>query len=94
MDMTQFAGSGRFLKVADLDGGSIQETIAAIGPGKYDKANATFESGAVLSLNVTNTRALIKAYGSNSTDWLGKVVELYIGKIEDGVCQNKKKLHC
>jgi hypothetical protein len=89
MDMRKYAGE-RFLKVADLDGGSIQETIAVIKPGKYDKPNVVFESGNLLGLNVTNTRTLVRAYGSNSTDWIGKAIELYVGEVEvrDGELQD------
>jgi hypothetical protein len=81
MDMKQFVGE-HFLKVADLNGEPIQKTIAIVKQGKYDKANVVFEDGDVLGLNVTNTRCLLKAYGDNSTDWIGKTIELYVGQIE------------
>jgi hypothetical protein len=35
-----------------------------------------------LALNATNTGALIRAYGPNSDDWIGREVELYGGTVE------------
>jgi hypothetical protein len=81
MDMKQYAGE-HFLKVTDLDDEPIQKTIAVIKTGKWDKPNCVFEDGDVLSLNVTNSRALLKAYGSDSDGWVGKTIELYVGKVE------------
>ena len=81
MDMRLFAGE-HFLKVADLNDGTAQKTIAVVKSGKYDKPNIVFEDGDLLSLNVTNTRCLMRAYGGNSTDWVGKTIELYVGKVE------------
>jgi hypothetical protein len=41
----------------------------------------TFESDR-LSLNKTNVNTLIKAYGPNDEDWIGRVVELYVGPLK------------
>jgi hypothetical protein len=90
MDMRKFAGS-KFITVDDLRDGPREETINAIGPGKYERPVATFESGDRFSLNITNTNTLIKAYGPNDQDWIGCVIELaigdvkYNGGIQDGV---------
>lgn len=81
MDMRKFAGKS-FIKLADVSDGPLTDTIAAVRPGKFEKPNLIFESGAALSLNATNNKALIRAYGPNSEDWIGKEVELYGGEIE------------
>jgi hypothetical protein len=78
MDMQQFAGSS-FITVKTLRAGPRQEVIVSVEPGKYDKPVATFESGDKLSLNKTNVRALIDAYGEESRDWVGCIIELSIG---------------
>jgi hypothetical protein len=57
-------------------------TIAEIGEGRYDKPVATFDDGTRLSLNVTNSRALARAYGTDSRDWIGMEIELHLGTIE------------
>ena len=41
-----------------------------------------FESGEALSVNSTNNRTLMRAYGSNSDEWVGKDVELALGRIK------------
>ena len=79
MDMKKYANSG-FIKVDTLNG-PIQEVIAAIEQGKYDKPNAIFTDGSKLSLNATNVSTLIRAFGSNDVDWINKKVELYVGKL-------------
>jgi hypothetical protein len=79
MDATQYAGSS-YLTVEDLADGSRTEEITDVFVGPYEKLVAQFESGAALSLNVTNTKALIKAYGEDTDDWIGKSVELYVGE--------------
>ena len=42
-----------------------------------------FESGDQLSLNVTNTRIMNKAYTTESDNWLGQVIELSLGHYMD-----------
>jgi hypothetical protein len=81
MDMSKYSG-GNFIKVTDVQDGPIQEQIAVVKLGKWDKPNLVFESGSMLSVNSTNNAVLMKAYGKNSDDWLGKAVELYLGQIE------------
>jgi hypothetical protein len=78
MDMKQY-GASAFIGVENLRDGPRQETIAAVALGKFDRPTVTFESGDQFSLNKTNTRILIKAYGPNSKDWTGKTIELFIG---------------
>jgi hypothetical protein len=78
MDMRNYAGSA-FISVDDLRDGPRQETIAAVALGKFDRPNVTFETGDQFSLNKTNTRTLINAYGPNSQDWIGKTIELCLG---------------
>src|SRR6516164_5593500 len=81
MDMRRFSGE-HFIKVDDVRDGPIQEKIAVVRQGKYDKPDLVFESGDVLSLNATNNKILMRAYGRNSDDWIGKEVELFHGEIE------------
>ena len=78
MDMRQFAGSS-FITVETLRDGPREEVIVSVAPGKYDKPVATFESGDQLTLNKTNVRTLINAYGEDSRDWVGCNIELSIG---------------
>jgi hypothetical protein len=81
MDMQKFSG-GSFIKVADVKDGPLKEQIAAVTLGKWDKPNLVFESGSLLSVNATNNQILMRTYGRNSDDWVGKEIELYLGEIE------------
>jgi hypothetical protein len=79
--MRKFAGTA-FIKTADVTDAPRRETIAAVNVGKYDRPVAVFESGDQLTLNATNTKTLIRAYGDDSESWVGHTVELYLGEAE------------
>jgi hypothetical protein len=81
MDMRKYSGS-TFLKTDDVRGGPLQERIASVVMGKYEKPDIVFESGDRLPVNATNNKALIRAYGIDSDAWIGHVVELSLGEIE------------
>jgi hypothetical protein len=81
MDMRKFSGP-TFLKVDDVREGPLQLQIAAINDGKYEKPDAVFETGETLSLNATNVKTLIRAYGPKSEGWAGKQIELTLGTVK------------
>jgi hypothetical protein len=81
MDTRKYSGQ-TFISLADVAGGPLREQIAAVTVGKYDKLNAVFESGDILSLNATNVRILQRSYGIDSDLWIGKEVELFKGEVE------------
>ncbi len=80
MDMRQYAGSSLFVTVDSVREGPRDEVIVSVEPGRYDKPVLTFESGLKFSLNVTNTSALLNAYGPNDQDWIGCTIALYLGE--------------
>src|SRR5215471_1519046 len=93
MDMRQYMGTSYF-NVDDIaPGGPRQETILDVQIGNYGRPDLHFADGNRLSLNVTNTRTLGRAYGTDSKDWIDKIIELYVGEIEtkDG---NKHAITC
>jgi hypothetical protein len=82
MDVSKFFGAV-FLKVDDVKAsGPIVVKIVGIAEGQYEKPNLTFANGTMLSVNATNGRTLMRAYGSESNDWIGKEIELSIGKTQ------------
>jgi len=70
-----------FIKPDDVREKPLRRRIADVRKGNYDKLEAVFDSGEVLSLNATNTRALSRVYGGRSDELMGKVVELYLGQL-------------
>ena len=81
MDMKKYSGA-RFITIADVRDGPIQGQIAVVRPGKFEKPDLVFESGDVLSVNSTNNRTLMKAYGPSSEGWIGQEIEMFLGEIE------------
>jgi hypothetical protein len=51
----------------------------AVEDGSFDKSVLRFNDDTLLSINATNAKTLLRAYGEESDDWVGKMVELYIG---------------
>jgi hypothetical protein len=82
MDLTKFFGAV-FLKVDDVKAsGPIVVKIVGIAEGQFGKPNLTFDNGSVLSVNATNGPTLMRAYGAESNDWIGKQIELSIGRTQ------------
>jgi hypothetical protein len=81
MDMRKYSGQ-TFIKVADVRNGPLRMQIAAVREGKYEKPDLVFESGEALSVNSTNNRTLMRAFGSDSNEWVRKYVELALGQIK------------
>ena len=83
MDMRKYAG---FIRPDDVRGGPLRETIARVGESeKFECPALVFESGSELTLfnYSTNLRAMLKAYGYESNDWIGHMVELSLGTYTD-----------
>jgi hypothetical protein len=85
MDMRKFSGE-HFIKTADVRDGPLQMQIAVVREGKFDKPDLVFESGDLLSLNATNNQILLRAYGPNSDNWIGKDIELFLGEESASGC--------
>jgi hypothetical protein len=80
MDMRKYTSG--FIRPEDLHDGPRQERIINVYISeKHDCPVLEFESGDQLIVfsNSSNVRALARAYGFDSNDWLGHVVELSFG---------------
>jgi hypothetical protein len=86
MDMQEFSGSS-FFKADELkDQPPVQLRIFIVEIGKYNRPNITFESGRKFSVNTTNNKTLVEAYGRDSDNWIGHVIELFV---VDGVFEGE-----
>jgi hypothetical protein len=81
MDMTKYSGPS-YIKPNDVRDEPIEGRIAGIKEGKFGKPDLFLDSGDVLSLNSTNNKILMKAYGTNSDLWIAKMIRLFLGEIE------------
>jgi hypothetical protein len=81
MDMRKYSGE-TYIKTVDVRGGPLRAKIAVVREGQYGRPDLVFETGEILSLNATNNKILIRAYGPNSEDWIGKEIELFLGEVE------------
>jgi hypothetical protein len=79
MDMRQFK-KPRFLKVEDIRDRPRQDRIAGVVMGQFKKPDLIFESGDKLGLSATNSEILSSAYSFESEEWVGHLIELYVGK--------------
>jgi hypothetical protein len=77
-DMSEYAGS-RFIKYDDVAGAPRRETIAAVRKGDFGRPVLVFASGFQLTVNTTNARTLVDAYGKDPRNYIGAVVEAYPG---------------
>jgi hypothetical protein len=84
-DVRKYLGAA-YLKVGYIkaaDNGVIRVSIMGVSESeRYDKLELELSDGAKLSLNVTNTRTLARAYGTDDDAWLGKEIELFVGDLE------------
>jgi hypothetical protein len=78
MDISDQLGSNEFIKVHHLTG-PRRDVIANVTEGRFGP-EAEFQGGGKLSLNQTNLRALANAWGPETDAWIGKEIELYVGK--------------
>jgi len=79
MDMSKYSGL-HFIKCDDVRDGPIVEKIAGVKEGKFAKPDLYFRNGDVFSLNATNNKTLLKAYGKESDAWIAKTIRLRLGE--------------
>lgn len=93
MDVTDFMGSADFLKAAELGNKTPQCVVKAVHTrefnndekGPHEKLVLEFvDKDKMVVLNVTNTRAMATAYGTDSDDWIGKTVILSVRQTQMG----------
>src|SRR5262245_2579007 len=91
MKMSEYSGSA-FVKMSDLVDGPLRETIANVEIGQYGRPVLTFTDGSRFTVNITNNKVLVRAFGDDGEDWIGHNIELYAGKTKyqgsetDSVC--------
>ena len=81
IDMRKYGGE-YYLTIADVRDRPLRMKIVDVREGKYDKPDLIFETGDALSLNATNRRVLMRAYGPTSDTWISKDIELVLGETE------------
>jgi hypothetical protein len=81
MDMRKYSGAA-FINIDDVRERPLQMQIAVVREGKYEEPDLVFESGEAFTVNSTNNRTLMRAYESNSDNWIGKEIELALGKVK------------
>jgi hypothetical protein len=93
MDMRKF--SSGFIKPENVRDAPFHGRIVNIYTSeKYDRPVLVFDSGDEFTVNETNNKTLIKAYGFESDNWIGQEIELALGSYSDWRTdrRHKKKL--
>jgi hypothetical protein len=82
MDMRKF-NSG-FIKADDVRDGPFQACIINVTISeKYNRPVLELDNGEQFTVNATNNRVLIRAYGPNDEDWRGHTIEFSLGYYKD-----------
>jgi hypothetical protein len=82
MDARKFLKGPTFRTTKDVEEGPVQSLIERVEEGKYGKLNLIFADMTAISVNATNNRVLIGAFGYSTENWIGRTVELYAGEVE------------
>jgi hypothetical protein len=80
-NMRKYAGSS-YITLDDVADHSIKATIIEVTQGSFDKPVLLLDDGRRFSINATNCKTLIAAYGEESDDWIDKEVEIGAGKVK------------
>jgi hypothetical protein len=85
--LKRYGPINKYLKLEDLHGKPpMRERIGLVKPesGKFgERLVLTFEpSGQMLSLNKTSVGNLLRDFGDDDSDWIGKLVEVYAGEVQ------------
>jgi hypothetical protein len=82
MDMRQYAST--YIKPDHVrDGPLLTRIVNVFESEQFGRPVLELETGSQFTLNDGNTNTLIKAWGHNSDDWIGKEVELSLGTYRD-----------
>ena len=92
MDMTEFTGNSDFLKSTDIGKARVRVTIKSVNTREFSDENGTKtkpllefkDKDKMMVCNITNTRRLVKAFGADSGDWIGRNIELYVEETQMG----------
>jgi hypothetical protein len=82
MDMRKYSGPHHIVLNDVLDGPVRGRITSVEEDEKYGRPVLVFESGEKFSLNSTNNKILMRAYGNQDIDWIDKEIELYAGEVE------------
>jgi hypothetical protein len=77
-NMRKYAGSA-YVRVEDVRTHPIQATIIKVSEGNYGRPELLLSTGQRFSVNATNVKTLISAYGEDDADWIGMLIELVSG---------------
>ena len=76
--MRKYAGSS-FIRLEDVKARPIRATIVEVTEGDYGRPVLRLDSGQRFTVNATNMRTLIAAFGEDDADLINKRIELFAG---------------
>lgn len=82
MDARKYAS--KYIKPDNVRGGPIQTRIVNVFEDeRYGRLMLELETGSQFALNDGNTNALIKAWGHDTDEWIGRELALELGTYKD-----------
>ena len=76
--MRKYAGSS-FIGLDDVKARPLQGTIVKVSEGDYGRPVLLLDTGQRFTVNATNVKTLIAAFGEDDADWTGMKIELFSG---------------
>jgi hypothetical protein len=83
IDIRKYASKGKFYKLEEVFDEPAREQIAIIKDGQFDRLNLVFESGRQVGLNKTSVGELMREFGDDEKDWIGRFVLLTAGQVKN-----------
>jgi hypothetical protein len=80
MDMTKFVGED-YVRADTVRNKPLVVRILNVKMGQFDRPELIFNNEQIMTVNATNTRILVKAFGADSDGWIGKQIKLKLGKV-------------
>jgi hypothetical protein len=90
MDMRRFAS--KYIKPDHVRDGPLQTRIVAVLENEqFGRPVLELETGSQFTVNETNNDTLVRAWGYNSNDWIGREIELLLGSYHDRKSKTDKE---
>jgi hypothetical protein len=81
MDMTRFSGED-YVKTDHVRDGPIRAKIVNVKEeGNFGRPELILDTDQILTVNFSNNRILVEAFGPDSDDWIGQRLKLTLGKV-------------
>ena len=80
MDMLKFSGED-YIRVENVRKGPVRAKILHVKEGPFERPELVLDNDQMFTVNLTNNRILVEAFGPHSEDWCGRTIKLVLGQV-------------